>query len=53
MKRCPECDYDNNDNDLRCEKCKHVFETVTKEKEEIEKTTEEWPSDEWKDWNLM
>jgi uncharacterized membrane protein YvbJ len=53
MKRCPKCHFDNNDDDSQCQKCKYVFKDKTKEMKGIEKNDEEWPSDEWKDWNLM
>lgn len=53
MKRCPKCRYYNNDKDLQCQKCKYVFEIKTNKMKETEKNAEEWPSDDWKDWNTM
>lgn len=55
MKRCPKCHVDNDDDALTCKNCPHEFEIkennkcMDKEKDE----SEDWPSDEWKDWNLM
>ena len=54
MKLCPKCNHENSDENLICIKCFYEFEKDSSHiliKHENEK--DEWPSDEWKDWNLM
>jgi hypothetical protein len=51
MKQCPECKYNNEDNAVRCRKCNVVFNDTSKDNN-ANKNDEQWPSDEWKDWNL-
>ena len=53
MKRCPQCHYYNNKDDLQCQKCSYIFNLKTKITKDIEKQEDDWPSEEWKDWNLM
>lgn len=50
MKECPVCHYNNNDDDLKCQKCNYIFKSKTTIKKEDKEN--DWPSDEWKDWNL-
>jgi hypothetical protein len=52
MKQCPKCHYCNKEDDLKCQKCDYIFKLKTNNKREIENKENDWPSDEWKDWNL-
>ena len=55
MKRCPKCHIYNKSAEPKCTGCGYEFKNKKKltRKSNNDETEDEWPSDEWKDWNTM